>query len=285
MESVPDRVQRDVLFSLHALAMADRPEKFTAVDVDSLTLGELVQDGKLFATDLQPALHFVSSTLRALDTPQDNSLFVEVKPELLDFIKAVEDKVKTLTAEGREQLFPNKNVSVDSIHARYKSYVTTDSYLKLRMTGETRVFNLDNEKIEQDQILPSSRLRAVISASQVLFGRTEFGLVWIVSQVKLLPTPAFEEPELEPEPEPEPPQEDVCLIDDAESVYEGDSSAQEQYDGLEVRSVQLGPPDSPRVKRKKKSPSKLQAQDVEKDAQTGFVPDDDEDLIEELDSA
>lgn len=247
--------------------MGTPPPKFSNLDTATLNIGALTQDGKLYSVPLTPPQEFVSSTLRAVDVPSENDLFVEVKEDLAQFVAKVEDRVRDVIAENRQTLFAGKNVSEEGIKARFKSYLAGNRYLKIKVTPNTKVFDTEGEKASLSDIHADTRLRAIIVISQVLFGKSEFGLVWSAVQLKLLPLPRNQP--LEPEV-PEPAPQDVCLIEDVESINGEDQIAQQQIEEVEeteVKSVHLDGSDesAPPKKRRGRKPKQQIDQETEPD--------------------
>ena len=189
--------------------------RFSDVDVDDIALGGVVHDTStgLYDALLDHPVTFVSNSLRALDAPDNDVLFVEVQEDFLEFVRMTEETLKVRTCAKKSEMFPGKQITDEAIRARFKSYITDANVLRLRLKPTAPVFTFTGDKGAVEDIKKNTRLRAVLTLGKLTIGRTEFGVVWEAEQVRLKEVPKEEDPVTE-----EPVAHDfanVCVIDDA----------------------------------------------------------------------
>ena len=101
---------------------------------------------------------------------------------------------------------------------QFKSFHNSE-VISVKVPPTALFYDDAKHRIQREELAQGTPVQLVLELPGIQYGLTEFGVLWHVKQVMVLPQP---EPEPEPQPEPEP--EPVCLFDgdDEEDVPEED---------------------------------------------------------------
>jgi len=159
-------------------------QSFRNVDVDALSFCDtLVRDGAVYVAALDPPLTVGTTTVTmASGIVEDSFAHIKVGGSLLEFFKAVERKVQD-TAVAKKAGWFREDISDELISSSFKTFVT-DSTVKVRVSDDVAAFN--NAKAKIDLPGAGARVKAVLELARVTFGKTQFGLVWTLRQVKCI---------------------------------------------------------------------------------------------------
>lgn len=173
-----------------------------------------------------PPLHIVSPLDDVDGEPLPNA-HLKVPPRFAEFAQRVEDAVLAASLANKEAWF-RRPLGDDALRASLKRFASVDT-LKVRVPRDLLVFDAQGTLVPRDAVSTAAdvSVRCLLELSRVCFGRTEFGAMWTLAQVQILPPPP---------PPPSPPR---CLIDATAVSDESDDEAGEE-EGTDVGSEEGG---------------------------------------------
>lgn len=173
------------------------------------TFGSLEREPKLYAVSISPALRVQTPVLTVVnDTVAEPGAALALKgahqaPDgLFKFFKDVESRVLDACIENKAAWFPKgETLDADTLRSSFKTFVVDDC-LKTRFQDDCVVYDQNRHPLEDPADLSAgTQVRCVLELSKISFGKHEFGVMWRVAQMLLLPG---------------------CLIDEADVVESGD---------------------------------------------------------------
>ena len=118
-------------------------------------------------------------------------LFVKADPALMAFLtKCEEALVQKATGECKAAWFPRTDDH--AIRGSLRSYLKpAEGIAKFKVDPEVAVYDSDPEpgQASSSAVVQKSRIQAIIAATRVCFGKTEWGMLWRVVQVRVQATP------------------------------------------------------------------------------------------------
>jgi hypothetical protein len=177
----------------------------------------LVRDGQVYVSAREapllvhcPPVRLASSLTAGDDDTQD---FVLLKPKaaLLDTFKVVEAQAIALAIANKATWF-REDISEDTIAASFKSFVDGEAgTVRVRVSEALAVYDAGKALVSSPPP-KGTRVRAVLELARITFGKTQFGLVWTLKQLKLADIPA------------------ACLFDDEDEDGTGAQQVAETLD-------------------------------------------------------
>lgn len=175
--------------------------------LDSISFGDLEKETRLYAVQLSdPLVVQTPAVVLASDlTGEPESVaFLKVPSQVANFVKTVDSWILDQAIAHKADWFKNAEVSDDTLRGSFKCFLKeegTGGILKVRIGDNLTCFGSDKSVVDATDIHVGTQIRCVLTLGKVSFGRHEFGAIFRVSQIRVLPD---------------------CLIDDAESVMETD---------------------------------------------------------------
>ena len=112
-----------------------------------------------------------------------------VAPKMfLDFLTSFEEHLVTNSIENRKEWF-KKKLDEDAVRQCYKSFMRPGGVLKLKLTESTQAFDALGKPLRMEDIATESRIRCIVEATRLSFGKQEFGSVLRVVQMQVLSDP------------------------------------------------------------------------------------------------
>jgi hypothetical protein len=106
----------------------------------------------------------------------------------LDFMARFEEHLVTTSIENKKDWF-KKKLDDDAVRECFKSFMRPGGVLKLKLTDATQSFDASGKPTRLEDIAPESRVRCIVEANRLSFGKQEFGTVLRVVQMQVLSDP------------------------------------------------------------------------------------------------
>jgi hypothetical protein len=173
---------------------AQPPPHFRAVDPATFEYADVERDGKLYSVKLRPACRVqtpaVALTAALVDDDGDPLPFASlaVSGHFAAFVRKVEAAVLDACLANKAAWF-RKDLDDDVLRAGFKSFLRPNGTLKLKVPEDVAVFDADKTLVAPGDVPAGTQVRAIIELAKVSFGKTEFGAMWRLVQVRALATP------------------------------------------------------------------------------------------------
>jgi hypothetical protein len=133
--------------------------------------------------------------LTALDADL-HTCHVDLSDSLRDFVDTLEDRVTNLVVANFAAWFPTPasakkagSQAADAIRERFKSFFSASGDYRFRLPADAQAFDEAGEETELAAIQPGARVRLVIEASRISFGKREYGVSIRVKQMRIARVP------------------------------------------------------------------------------------------------
>lgn len=174
--------------------MAAAVPYFRDADVSALALGEVAREGRVYVAPLEPALSVQTPPL-ALATGVDGPFAgLAVSGAFAEFAERAEAALLEACLAAKSAWL-RRDAPDDALRASFRSFLA-DGVLRVKADG-VQVFDADGLVTAAEEAPAGARVRAVLDLARVCFGRAEFGGIWRLRQVQLVPDAALQ---LTPEP-------------------------------------------------------------------------------------
>lgn len=174
---------------------AGRPFKSVVVHADSqdFQFRPMEREGKSYVVKLVNPLS-IQTPVITLATPltgPDGQLAPFTRavpsPTLAAFLRSVEDLMLEACLANKATWL-RKEVQDDALRSSFKS-MFKDGTFKLKLSPDFAVFDAEGSPLEADEVPEGAQLKAIVVLKQLVFGKTEFGAVWRITQGRLVPQP------------------------------------------------------------------------------------------------
>jgi hypothetical protein len=112
---------------------------------------------------------------------------VAPKP-FLDFLTRFEEHLVHSSIDNKKEWF-KKKLDDDAVRECFKSFMRPGGVLKLKLTDATQAFDASGKLMRLEDIAIESRIRCIVEANRVSFGKQEFGSVLRIVQMQVLSDP------------------------------------------------------------------------------------------------
>lgn len=146
----------------------------------------LERDGSVYVSRLSTPVIISTNPVQLRDDITDDSRFalLQIDDSLISFFKEVEERVVQECLKNKAiNVWFREDILDEDIISRAKSFLT-DNLIKVKLGENVECF--DRCKNPVDAPPQGSTVRVVLEASRITFGRTEFGLIWTLRQMKLV---------------------------------------------------------------------------------------------------
>lgn len=197
-----------------AITTGSAPLKnFKAARLDDLEFDPIEREAKLYIVKLRPKLLVqtppMTLTSALVDDDGEPLPFVTLAPpaQFAGFLHRTEAAVQAACLANKAEWF-RKELDDDALRAGFKSFLRPNGTFKVKVPDEAVVFDAAKKAVAPGDVAPGAQVRAIIELSKISFGKTEFGAMWKLVQVREMAVPE-------------------CLIDDG-----NDSSSEDDDDFL-----------------------------------------------------
>lgn len=143
-------------------------------------------DNAVYVSKLVEPLRIVTSPVRLLTSLEDGPPFAQlgVDDSLYAFLESVEQKVLQECLARKTTWFRGE-IPDETIVAHVKTFLAPEEKaIKVKVSDDLECFAKDKSPVD----LPAEGVlaRGILEASRITFGRTEFGLIWTLRQLRLV---------------------------------------------------------------------------------------------------
>jgi hypothetical protein len=157
----------------------------------------LVREKSMYCAPLESPLLVTTGalTLKRL-SPTTAAATFEEQPTL-DFFKAFDERIVAAVTDNKDAWFGQRGADLDEQFLResFKSFWTDETSLKVRVAedDEDLVVYDTSKTLVRSPVFPSpeTRVKAVLEFSKITFGKTTYGGMWRLKQLKILDTPSY----------------------------------------------------------------------------------------------
>ena len=179
---------------------------------DDLQFGAMEREGKSYVVRLLAPLVVLTPPV-ALNAPltgpdDEPAPFSWVAPtgQFDEFLRCVEGAMLEACIANKGAWL-RKVTDDDSLRASFKS-MFSDNGFKVKLPADLAVFDSTGALMDPAEVQAGAVVKGILVLKQLVFGRTEFGAVWRMTQARVVPQPkcliaADEDPEPAGPPEPE----------------------------------------------------------------------------------
>lgn len=166
------------------------PSTTNSIDVSSIAFGPVVSAGDRVSVPLESApLRVVTKKTVLANSPLDGdgnvNPFVSIKLATVSdkkFFDAFEKRVLAEAVASKAEWF-GETVDADHVTSSFKSFVK-DGALKVRVSSDTSSFDEAGDSADIASFFAGDEVRALLEATAVRLGRSEFGIVWALRQLR-----------------------------------------------------------------------------------------------------
>ena len=167
---------------------ASAPIAHTHVDPRAIGFGALSRDGTRYSVPFDAPL-FVKTPALELVTPlavngdaQPHAM-LQVPDDLARFFGDVEKAVLSACFEHKQDWFGGR-LDDDELLTGFRSFIQPSACIKIRVDEDVAVFDQAKLAVPITDVGPRTRARAVLRLDRITFGRTEFGVLWNLVQLR-----------------------------------------------------------------------------------------------------
>jgi hypothetical protein len=159
-------------------------KSYKSVDIAStfqFSNDDLAREGSVYVSTLPETVAITTNAVTLESTIDDSTKFVTlgVSHALRDFFLDVERAAVAHCIANKERWFKGG----EGIEEHLKSFVDGDR-VKVRVkVDELDCFDVN--KCLADPPLPGASVKALLETSKITFGKTEFGIIWTLRQIRL----------------------------------------------------------------------------------------------------
>lgn len=175
-----------------------------AVSLRDVNVGEvftgfsdaLVRDGNVYISrrDTPFLVHTpplrLAGPLATADGETEDFVLLKPKAAALELFKTVEAQAMAMAFENKSTWF-REDISDETIMASFKSFVDGENgVIRVRVSESLVMYDAAKNLIEGSHPVQGARVKAVLELARITFGKTQFGLVWTLRQIKVADVPA-----------------------------------------------------------------------------------------------
>ena len=174
-------------------AVAVTPVAPAAVDPRAIGFGALSRDGTRYSVPFLTPL-FVRTPALEVATPLEVNgetqphAMLHVPDDLARFFSSVEKAVLDACIERKQEWFGGRRMEDDELIAGFRSFVQPPAGIKVKVDLDVAVFDKEKTATDAADVEPGTRARAVLHLDKITFGRTEFGVLWRLVQLRKEPS-------------------------------------------------------------------------------------------------
>lgn len=144
---------------------------------------ELVRDGSVYTVPLKDPVTVTTGaiSIESALLPESKFAILSIDTDLQTFLSGVETRVVNHCLAHKDTWFGGN----DAIEEHLRKFVF-DGEVKVRVDTEDLTCFDARKGLSEDPPAPGVRINALLEASKITFGRTEFGLIWTLRQVRVL---------------------------------------------------------------------------------------------------
>lgn len=120
------------------------------------------------------------------------SITARASGSFLTFLKKFEDAILKAAHANSNRWWPKQKFEAEFIDNAFRRYMKSADVFKIRVDSSLDfvVYDEAENPLGPEVLTPGSRFWAVLEASRVVLGKTEFGVVWRLVQAMHRPAPA-----------------------------------------------------------------------------------------------
>lgn len=107
-----------------------------------------------------------------------------IPPMLREWIKGIDRAIVDHAKASKEQLFGTKEISDEFIEASYKSCLTGENTMTMRVSKDVVVYDDKKEAISPEEIPKNARVVLIVSPNHVDFGKRNFACRWSILAIR-----------------------------------------------------------------------------------------------------
>lgn len=183
-------------------------QSFKGVCLDSLAFDPVEREGKLYVVKLRPKMVVVTPPMTLASSLVDGDgeplPFASLAPpaQLASFLRRVESAALAACLANKADWF-RKDLDDDALRAGFKSFLRANGTLKVKVPDDLAAFDASKKPVAPGDVSPGAQVRGILELAKISFGKTEFGAMWKLVQLREMSVPE-------------------CLIDDADENSEDD---------------------------------------------------------------
>jgi hypothetical protein len=187
----PHKFLRPTAAPQHVMAS---PVAHTAVDARAIGFGPLGKDGALYSVPFQAPLFVKTPPLQVttpltIDGDRLSHAILQVPADLASFFVDVEKALLDACIEHKQEWFRGA-LDDGEVVAGFRSFIPSPDSLKVRIDEDVSVFDQAKAPVPVEDVGAGTRARAVLRLEKITFGRTEFGALWTLAQLRKEGVPA-----------------------------------------------------------------------------------------------
>jgi hypothetical protein len=167
---------------------------FKALCLDSLAFDPIEREGKLYVVKLQPKITIVTPpmTLASSLVDEDGEAlpFASLAPsaQFGGFLRRVEAAVLAACIAHKAEWF-RRDLDDDALRSGFKTFLRPNGTVKVKVPDEVAAFDASAGAVVPGDIAAGAQVRGVLELAKISFGKTEFGAMWKLVQVREVTVP------------------------------------------------------------------------------------------------
>jgi hypothetical protein len=156
---------------------------FEDVNPSPMGFSELTKENGMYTVKFRP-IH-VQTPVVVLEEHQRKFAILRLPQKFCDFVENVEKSIGEAAKENREKWF-KAPLDDDDIAQGLKTFLDGNS-LKVKVDEDFALFDKTETCI--DDITTPMKVRCILKASEICFGKSEFGTIFTLKQAQIVKTP------------------------------------------------------------------------------------------------
>lgn len=181
------------------------------VSFEDIVFGDVVRDGRTYACKFASKIVAQTPKVTLVSSLSDEAgerlpfAYLELDKASKAWLDDFENKVIQMAVQRKDTWF-KKELPDEFISTSFKSSIKSDGKFCVKIADDFEAYSAQGEA--EPHVPQGSRVVALLELGQITFGRTEFGCLWKLKQVLVVPTKGrapcminYTEDESEPEDE------------------------------------------------------------------------------------
>jgi hypothetical protein len=167
---------------------------FKALCLDSLAFDPIEREGKLYVVKLRPKLVVVTPPMALasslVDADGEALPFASLGPsaQFGGFLRRVEAAVLAACIANKADWF-RKDLDDDALRSGFKTFLRANGTVKVKVPDEVAAFDASAGAVVPGDIAAGAQVRAILELAKISFGKTEFGAMWKLVQIREVTVP------------------------------------------------------------------------------------------------
>lgn len=167
---------------------------FKGVCLDSLAFDPVEREGKLYVVKLRPKIVVVTPPMTLasslVDADGEPLPFASLAPpaQLAAFLRRVEAAALDACIANKAEWF-RKDLDDDALRAGFKSFLRANGTFKVKVPDEVAAFDASKKPVAPGDVAAGAQVRGILELAKLSFGKTEFGAMWKLVQLREMSVP------------------------------------------------------------------------------------------------